>query len=378
MLYRVPFHFPSSALIVSIMLLLMTAHSASPSSAQTPKANAIDAYRNQLNENVVSVLGADLTGGYIKIVEDIAKAVNDGQKLRVLPIVGEGGSQNIRDILYLKGVDAGIVMSNSFDVYKKEALFEDLPNRLLYIARLYEEEVHIIASKDINKIEDLANKKVAFHGGAIVSGKLLFDKLGVKPSEISQVNFFQGLEKIKTGELSAIVRATASPMEQFEASFDPNFHKLITVPFDTRLIDSFLPSKLTSKQYPKILGEGESIDTPAIGVVLAAYAWKPGTDRYRRLELFINAFFSNIDKIIKNPKRHPKWDDVNLAATLPGWKRFPAAEAWLKRNRPATTADPKSDLQRNFTSYLEKRGVRDAQQDELFLEFQKWRQSGGR
>ncbi|WP_210191598.1 TAXI family TRAP transporter solute-binding subunit [Rhodomicrobium vannielii] len=356
----------------------MTAHSASPSSAQTPKANAIDAYRNQLNENVVSVLGADLTGGYIKIVEDIAKAVNDGQKLRVLPIVGEGGSQNIRDILYLKGVDAGIVMSNSFDVYKKEALFEDLPNRLLYIARLYEEEVHIIASKDINKIEDLANKKVAFHGGAIVSGKLLFDKLGVKPSEISQVNFFQGLEKIKTGELSAIVRATASPMEQFEASFDPNFHKLITVPFDTRLIDSFLPSKLTSKQYPKILGEGESIDTPAIGVVLAAYAWKPGTDRYRRLELFINAFFSNIDKIIKNPKRHPKWDDVNLAATLPGWKRFPAAEAWLKRNRPATTADPKSDLQRNFTSYLEKRGVRDAQQDELFLEFQKWRQSGGR
>jgi hypothetical protein len=29
--------------------------------------------------------------------------------------------------------------------------------------------------------------------------------------------------------------------------------------------------------------------------------------------------------------RHPQWRDVNLGATLPGWSRVEAAEAWLNR-----------------------------------------------
>ncbi len=342
-----------------------------------PAPSPSDAYKASINENTVTILGADLTGAYIKVVDDIAKAVNDGQKLRILPVVGEGGSQNIRDILFLKGIDAGVVMSNSFDVYKKEPMFEDLPNRLLYIARLYDEEVHVVGSRDINSLFDLNNKKVGLHGGAIVSGKLLLDKLGIKPSEISQVNFFQGLEKVKSGEIAAIVRATASPMEDFEKSFDPNFHKLVPVAFDTRLIESFLPSKLTPAQYPKALADGQPIETVAIGVVLAAYALKPGTDRYRRVEQFVNAFFSNVDKILKAPKRHPKWDEVNLAATLPGWKRFPAAEAWLQRNKMTAVRDD-GELQKSFTAFLKTRGLAGGKKEELFKEFQKWQQSGGR
>lgn len=376
MLHCMDVHRSPKAFLYGAAAILLSALPFAPLSAQGRAPSAAEAFKEQINENTVSILGADLTGAYIKIVDDIMKTVNDGQKLRVLPIVGEGGSQNIRDILYLKGVDAGIVMSNSFDVYRKEPLFEDLPNRLLYIARLYEEEVHIISSPDINSMADLAGKKVGFHGGAYVSGKLLFEKLAVKPSEALQVNFFQGLDKIKTGEIAAIVRATASPMEDFEASFDPKFHKLLPVPFETRLVDSFLPSKLTAKQYPKIIPEGETIDTAAIGVVLAAYAWKPGTDRYRRLEMFVNAFFSSIDELLKNPKRHPKWDEVNLAATLPGWKRFPAAEEWLKRNRPGGLK-PDGELEKSFTTFLQQRGV-PGKQEELFLEFQRWRQSGGR
>ncbi len=336
-----------------------------------------DKYTALINTNTITILGADLTGAYIKVVDDIAKAVNDGYNLRVLPIIGEGGSQNIRDILYLKGVDVGIVMSTSMDSYKGKPLFENLEYRLQYIARLYEEEFHVVGNPQIKTVADLEGKKVGFHGGAFVSGQDLLKKLGIKPSEAVEVNFFKGLEQVKSGEIAAIVRATASPMSDLEKSFDPQFHKLVAIPFDEPLFNSYLPAKLTHKHYPKIIGETESFETAAIGVVLATYAWKPGSDRYRRVAQFTEAFFSNIDKLLANPKRHPKWEDVNLAATLPGWQRFPAAEEWLKQNGPSLKQSM-ANLRGEFSSFLDSQGgteIDAKKREKLFEEFQKWQQS---
>jgi TRAP-type uncharacterized transport system substrate-binding protein len=288
-------------------------------------------YRQSLNRNTITILGASLSGAYIKIVDDIAKAVNDGEKLRVLPMVGDGGSQNIRDLIYLRGVDVGIVMSTSMDAYKGKPLYGNLSRRLQYIARLYEEEFHIVGGTDIASVEDLHGSKVGFHGGAFVSGQELFKKLRVKPSEAVQVDFFKGLEQIKGGEIAAVVRATASPMQDLDTRFDPAAHKLVPISFTDDLIESYLPGELTHAAYPRIVAEGQSVPTAAIGVVLASYAWRPGSEPYNRVARFTDAFFSNMSKILAGKDRHPKWDDVNLAATLPGWQRFPAAEAWLKR-----------------------------------------------
>jgi len=337
-------------------------------------------YRDLINSNTVTVLGASLSGSYIKIVDDIAKAVNDGHNLRVLPIIGEGGSQNIRDILYLKGIDAGIVMSTSLDTYKDKPLFENLQSRLQYIARLYEEEFHVIGGKEIGSIYELDGKKVGFHGGAYVSGQDLLSKLRIKPAEAVKVNFFEGLDQVKSGEIAAIIRATASPMSQFNDKFDPQAHKIIPIPFEDALIESHLPGKLTHEAYPDVIPEGASVDTVAIGVVLAAYPWDPGTERYRRVAKFTRAFFSNIGKLLEDNNRHAKWDDVNLAAELPGWTRFPAAEQWLKENEqtlPRATASLRSE----FSTFVQNHtgpDLDETRKEELFREFQKWRESAGR
>lgn len=335
-------------------------------------------YKTLINANTVTILGASLSGSYIKIVDDIANAVNDGHNLRVLPIIGEGGSQNIRDLLYLKGVDVGIVMSNSLDTYNGQPLFENLNYRLQYIARLYEEEFHVVGNVNLNSIHELEGKKVGFHGGAFASGQDLLAKLEIKPAEAVQVDFFKGLEQLKSGEIAAIIRATASPMEDLDDSFDPQSHKLISIPFPDELIESHLPAKLTSKHYPKIIPEGQVVDTAAIGVVLASYAWQPGTDRYRRVAQFTEAFFSNFDKLLANTKRHPKWDDTNLAATLPGWQRFPAAEEWLQSNTLPTASEGKTISRDQLSAFLITQGIEtknDEQLNRLLDEFQKWRQS---
>jgi TRAP-type uncharacterized transport system substrate-binding protein len=339
---------------------LLAVHS--PAFSQAAPAKAAPApspeaeYRYVMNNNTITILGASLSGAYIKIVEDIAKAVNDGEKLRVLPIVGDGGSQNIKDLLYMRGVDAGIVMSTSMDGYKGKPLYGNLPARIQYIARLYEEEFHIVGGPTISSVEDLNGKKVGFHGGALVSGQHLFGKLNVKPAEALQVDFFKGLDQVKTGEIAAIVRATASPMQDLDAKFDPAAHRLVSIPFPESLLESYLPGELTHKNYPRILPEGKSVQTVAIGVVLATYAWQPGSERYRRVARFTEAFFSNIEKLMADKNRHPKWDDVNLAATLPGWQRFPPAQEWLKRkgypmpDTPAAKAPPGT----SFTSSTQK------------------------
>jgi len=119
-----------TALTKLAVLGVLAGIAAGPASAQQQPAakpaapvSREDQYRSVMNNNTVTVLGASLSGAYIKVVEDIAKAVNDGEKLRVLPIVGDGGSQNIRDLLYLRGVDAGIVMSTSMDGFKGKPLY---------------------------------------------------------------------------------------------------------------------------------------------------------------------------------------------------------------------------------------------------------------
>jgi hypothetical protein len=82
------------------------------------------------------------------------------------------------------------------------------------------------------------------------------------------------------------------------------------------------------------------VETVAVGAVLIAYNWpKTNVDRYRRVQRFVEAFFPRITDF-QRPPHHPKWREVNLAATLPGWTRFEAAQAWLDSHRQTELEPP--------------------------------------
>ena len=69
------------------------------------------------------------------------------------------------------------------------------------------------------------------------------------------------------------------------------------------------------------------------------------------------------------PYRHPKWRDVNLAATVPGWTRWSVAEEMLSRMRK----DPRVA---EFRSFLERSpagtSLTQEQREVLYYEFLKW------
>ena len=54
------------------------------------------------------------------------------------------------------------------------------------------------------------------------------------------------------------------------------------------------------------VAKGEQVDTIAVPAVLAAYNWAPRTDRYRKLALFVDAFFTKrrdaVERLASNSK----------------------------------------------------------------------------
>jgi uncharacterized protein len=147
------------------------------------------------------------------------------------------------------------------------------------------------------------------------------------------------------------------------------------------VLKTYLPAKLRAEDYPALIQDGESVPTVASSVVLAVYAWPEGTDRYRRVAKFVRAFFESFDKL-KAPQRHPKWQATNLAAEVPGWTRFKAAQQWLEGKRVETAAEGKrrdpavaafQDFLAAYRARNPKANLTEVQAQALFSEYVKWR-----
>jgi hypothetical protein len=114
------------------------------------------------------------------------------------------------------------------------------------------------------------------------------------------------------------------------------------------------------------------VQTVGTQLLLVTYNWTPGTERYRKIEKFVEVFFSKFDDIRK-PPRHPSWRDVNLGATIRGWQRFPSAKQWLDRQAAQSAAAASGiDVAKAKAQAIKAAPYSPAEQDRLFKEFLEW------
>jgi TRAP transporter TAXI family solute receptor len=290
-------------------------------SAQTKQA---------LNQNTVTLITGTIGGTYVQFGADLASVLDDGNKLRVLPIVGRGSVQSVADILFLQGVDIGIVRADTLDYLERKGFAKDIKKQFTYVTKLYNEEMQVIAPKSINSLRDLEGKTVSVdlpNGSTFVTVLTVADRLGMKANWV-YIEQRIAMEKLKTGEVDAVIVVGGKPYKSV-SNFgnDGRFH-LVKVDYEKPLQGDYLPATLTSKDYPNLIAEGEKVDTIAVPALLAAYNWAPNTDRYRKLAVFVDYFFTKFPQF-QNPPFHPKWKEVSLAAPLAGWTRLPAAQQWL-------------------------------------------------
>jgi TRAP transporter TAXI family solute receptor len=301
-----------------------------PKSAHAPRLE--EQWKAKVNANTVSIIAGSPEETYLDITHDLAVVLND-DNLRILPIVGMGGAQNIRDVLYLKGVDVGITSTQMLRYFASTGeLSSALDERLTYITRMFPEEMHVVAGRGVKTIEELNGKKVNFSDSGSSTQITARDVFGLLGIAVEEVNLSQAdaITAIKNGEIAATVVFSGKPAGIFSRiSANDNLH-LLEIPFSRTLENIYSPAQLEQALYPNLVDKGQAIQTVAVDAVLITNNWQPASDRYRRVAKFVEALFSRFAEF-KKPPRHPKWQEVDLTKELPGWQRFPAAQELLQQ-----------------------------------------------
>src|SRR6202162_2155725 len=310
--------------------------------------DAHKATKERLNANTTTVITGTIGGTYVQFGADLASVLDDGDQLRVLPMVGRCSVQSIADILFLKGVDLGIIRADPLDYLEKKDYASNIKRQFAYITKLYNEEMHVVASKTIQKMSDLEGKTVSVdlpNGGTFVTAITVFERLGIKANFVF-IEQRIAYEKLRTGEIDGLVAAQGAPSKLITQIKDDGLH-FVPIDYAASLQVEYLPSQLKSEDYPALIPAGGRVDTIAVPAILAAYNWAPGTDRYRKVEHFVQAFFEKF-KEFQQPPFHPKGKEGVLNAPLKGWTRFPAAQAWLDAHANTAT----SETRRKFDLFM--------------------------
>jgi TRAP transporter TAXI family solute receptor len=335
----------------------------------------------RMNANTLTVVTGSPSLAYAVFGYDLAAVLNDGDELRILPVISQGAFQNVRDVRYLYGVDIGFAQTNILGHYRRTGEIADIGDKIVYIAKICNEEVHVVTRSNITSLEQLQGRKVNFNtagSGTQLSARDIFERFGIK---VEEVNMRQndGLEKLRTGEIAATVLTSGKPSEALAGLKASDGYRILPVPFIKTLQADYLPSALTHDDYPNLIAPGQTVETIASGTILFAYNWPKNSDRYRRIDKFVKTFFGKISEFQKAP-RHPKWQDTNLAAVIPGWKRFEGADDWLKNHREQALGTRRDQ----FEQFLAERkiapgrasAISESERNKLFEDFVRW--SGAR
>jgi hypothetical protein len=317
------------------------------------------------------------------MAQEMAAVLGDSAGFRLSPIAAGGAVENLRDLISPRGVDMAIVPANVLAQGKalEARLGAGLVPRVAHVTHLYAEEVHLLVGSRITAIEELRGARLAVpshDGNAEFTALDLFGRLGVEV-EIVRLQPPEAIEQLRSGELPAVLLIGGKPIQLVSALPKDGRLRLLNLPFSAALDEAYLPAVFRGEDYPSLIPAGLAAETVAVSAVLMANTSRSSGESARKFGRFVPLFFGGMaDQTMVGS--HPKWKELNLATTLPGWNRLPQAEEWLRNAREQQEAF----LQRGFDEFLRtlrQRGSKDITPEErkkLFEQFVDWiRQSVG-
>jgi len=343
---------------------------ATPAVAQQPAT---------VNRGVVELETAGTSGISVRIGEELATLIDDGATRRLVPVVGKGALQNLIDLKYLRGIDMAILPADILDYAKERRLIAAADPGAYYITKLYNEEFHLLARRDIKSVAELANRKVNIGpqgSGTAITAARLFDQLKIpvlatnEPQEVA-------LEALRNGDIAAVALLAGKPAPLVQGLKDAEL-RLLEIPFNQTANDVYVPTRLTADDYPALVPTDQPVKTIAVGAVLAVAELRQVPERNRNVMNFVETFFTGFQSLLA-PGHHPKWQEVNLAAELPGWRRYPPAEQWLQRNVPIAKTPSVDEMRLMFSRFLDERRqaageapLPPQEKSALFQQFRAW------
>lgn len=279
----------------------------------------------QAQDAQLSIMTGAPTGTYIQIGRDLGRLM--GQCGQALEVVESAGSlENFLAVRQRPNTQFGIVQSDVLEYMQTFAGNDPAVARAITGVRiafpLYEEEVHILARRDIADLDGLAGKRVAIgveNSGTFLTASLILSLAGVEPAEKLLTAPADALPQLKAGQIDAFFYVAGAPASLYtEGDIDGERFHLLPIA-DPTLQAVYSPSTLAAGTYGF---QPDPVDLVAVKAVLMTYEYDPSRNAYHRASCqgvsdMANLVLTGIDRL--RAEGHPKWKSVDLTDIPPGW-----------------------------------------------------------
>ncbi len=295
--------------------------------------SAVPAGAQEFEKNILT---GGATGTYIQIGRDLSRELERcGLTLNVQE--SAGSLENFLGVRVRPHTQFGIVQSDVLEYLKTYASDDPSIARAIHNVRiafpLYNEEVHVLARRDIADLRGLSGKRVAVGteaSGTFLTASLVLDLADVTPAERVTTNPGDALPALLAGEIDALFYVAGAPTQVFQSSeIDPDQFHLLPIRDET-LKAVYVPSRIDAGTYPF---QSEPVELVAVKAVLMTYEYNPQLNAYHRESC---KAVSDLSHLIINrfaelqESGHPKWQEVDLNDLPPGWDVSECVNAGLE------------------------------------------------
>ena len=262
-----------------------------------------------------------------RAVNELAERRSELGNIRVLPIAGLGASANVRDLLYLRGVDLAILNSDILEFLSQSRQYPDARTRIRYVTHLFDQKIYLLARKEFSRIEDLRGRRVAVlsrGSGSATTAATLF--------ALSNTNV--ALEELGPDAIlndAAFAKLDAALLLSDElARVDLGVEtrkglRALPIPLSAAVGRVYLPSVIEAQELAGF-ADAAKVNTVSVSTILAVYNWSPKRgERYVNVTNFMHRFFSALPGL-RQQSTGAFWRQVDVNATVFGWTRHAAAE----------------------------------------------------
>lgn len=319
-----------SALGLVVALMIAGFGAASPSIAASSKVS-------RDKSELITIMTDSFDAAGMRYAADIAAVLDGEQNLRVVPMAGRGPVETINDILYLRGVDTGIVPADVIAFMKDQDIAGDADGKLLALAKLGSAQVHVVTRREITSLAGLAGKRVDIGSATqprFLTGTLLFKKLEIPIIPVNSPRT-EAIRQLIAGMSDAAVIVEPQPSPVIEELAQQSQLHLLPVPMADGMADLYSPALINAKSYGTLL-DGGNVESIAVSSLIAVFDWPKNTERYYAMKKFSSALFAS-GGVLLTGSRNGAWRDINLAGDIPGWERYVTSEEWLAKHKADTT-----------------------------------------
>ena len=283
-----------------------------------------------------------LTGGpkgtYIQIGRDISEMA--GQCGLTLNVQESAGSlENFLGVRQRRNTQFGIVQNDVLEYLRTYASDDPDIARAIHGVRiafpLYNEEVHVLATRDIADLGQLAGRRVAVgveDSGTFLTASLVLDLAEVQPAERVTIGPDESLEALLAGEIDAFFYVAGAPAALFESEeIDPERFHLVPIS-DPVLQAVYQPATIAGGLYPF---QPDPVEAITVKAVLMTYEYRPEDNSYHRASCQAVSDVSHLILTRFEEFRetgHPKWQQVDLNDIPPGWEIGSCVNAGLSES----------------------------------------------